>query len=334
LNNPFIDIQKYTLSEEKDRSNKQVERLLKEIAIDCNINTQKIPTGTAGTAGCDYTDCEYTCAIKKSGALLDKSTYSMYIEFFERFDIEYTIRFIKDLFKIFFVWKIDDIIEKIQTKESTISKESIFTALNYLIENKSIIMDSYNRDGYIIQKGNLIIYNPSDKDIQSSIYSKMLDFDEDINKYSIIEYASKKLNTIKSKLKSKSKKETVTIITDDIVEYNDLLIQNNKKHILGTYRDRGTKNTAKYGPITDKFRLIDLRVTDSNNIDDARKAITGMVITSFDKTKLSEICKFLKINNKKINEYLNIDKNIEKHDKNQLAKVIELYLLEKDLVLH
>jgi superfamily II DNA or RNA helicase len=327
---PFIDVQKYILSEEKDRSNKQVERLLKEMALDCNINNTS-REGTPGTPECDYMDCNYKCNIV-SGSALDKSTYNMYIEFFEKFDIEYTIKFIKELFKVYFVWNTSDIISKIQLKEPTISTETIFTALNYLIENKSVIIDIYNRDGYIIQKADLIIFNPSDKDIQSSIYSKILDFKEDVNKYNIIEYATKygKFTKLKEKKEKISKTKPIDI-KDSIIEFNNNLLEKHSKQILGTYRDRGSKDTAKYGPITDKFRLIDLRKAKNDESEDARKIITGMVITSFDKTKLSEICKYLKIDNKKINEYLHL--NAEKFDKNQLAKAIETHLTKKGLVL-
>ena len=54
----FIDKEKYILSEEKDRSNKEIERLLKIIAFDCNINKTIIIQNKEQK---DYTpECDYT----------------------------------------------------------------------------------------------------------------------------------------------------------------------------------------------------------------------------------------------------------------------------------
>lgn len=335
-NSKFIDIQKYILAEEKDRSNKVIERLLKQIAFDCNINEKLQPTTGEGSADCDYTKCEYTCLIKKPDTLLDKSTYNMYIEFFEKFDIEYITNVIKKLYKTYFVWSLDDIITKIKEKESSISNESIYTALSFLVDNKSVILDNYDREGFIIQKGDYFIFNPVDKDINTSLYSKMLDFNIDLNKYTLTDFSNiKNLGIeIKEVIKEKKRKSFVSEISSKDIEYNNNMLKEFKGGILGTYRDRGTKTTGIYGPVDNKFRIIDLRKQTEEDTEDKRKNISGMVITSFDKQALTEIIEYLKISSKEMDNYLGFPNvNISDLDKKQLATIIEKHLNKKNLFL-
>lgn len=336
----FIDVQKYILAEEKDRSNKVVERMLKQIAFDCEINEPLQPTTGEGSADCDYTKCEYKCLIQKPKDLeiknLDKSTYNMYIEFFDKFDIEYITNVIKKLYKIYFVWRLDDIIEKIKEREPSISNESIYTALSFLVDNKSIILDNYNRDGFIIQKGDYFIFNPVDKDINSSLYSKMLDFNVDLNKYNLTEFSKiKNIGVeIKEVIKEKRKKSFVSEISDEDIRFNNEILIKNKGGILGTYRDRGTKTTGIYGPIDNKFRIIDLRKQSEEDIEDKRKNISGMVITSFDKGALIEIIEYLGVYSKEMDSYLGFPNvNVNDLDKKQLATIIEKHLNKKELFL-
>ena len=86
LTNFFIDREKYILSEEKDRSNKIVERRLKELSFDCTLNSTRNKINDpnlAGSAECDYTNCDYQCLIKPKNDIIDKSTYNMYITLYD-----------------------------------------------------------------------------------------------------------------------------------------------------------------------------------------------------------------------------------------------------------
>jgi 50S ribosomal subunit-associated GTPase HflX len=53
----------YKISEDNDVKIKQVERLLKESAIDCALNKSRnlLQTDKPNTKECDYMDCEYKC---------------------------------------------------------------------------------------------------------------------------------------------------------------------------------------------------------------------------------------------------------------------------------
>lgn len=341
----FIDKEKYILSEEKDRSNKVIERLLKTLAFDCEFNNKNKNGNLNGSAACDYTTCDYNCLIKSNkSSHVDKFTYNMYINFFSEFDIDINISFIRNLFKTFFVWSIPDIISHIHQLEPIISIDSIYTALKQMIDNKTILLDMYDRDGFLIQKSDYIIFNPVNIDINSSIYSKTLDFMVDSNKYTLNDYIKLKIDgqsqsQIKQSQKEKIKKEPLQTIqitlSDEILEINNKIIKNKYK-IYGSYRSRATKKSNSiFGPIDNKFRIIDLR-NDTTLNDDKRKNISGMAATSYNKKDLIDMIKHLKITSKQIQQYLSYPRDniiITNLGIEQLVDIIQKDLAAKKLIL-
>ena len=326
----FIDKEKYILSEEKDRSNKTIERLLKTISFDCELmksrNIKNLTDKNKNTAECDYMECLYECKVKKPDTdKIDKSTYNLYINFFEKYDIKYVTDEIKELFKTYFIWHIDDIMNTIKEKEQFISDETIYNCLIYITENKIPFLDIYNRDGFIIQKGPYFIFNNSEIDINSSIYTKMLDFSVDKNKYNLEEYSKLKLgiNIFKEIEKKPKKVVFVEKLSEEDSEYNMDIINNNK--LFGTFRERGTKEEP-FGQKDETFRIVDLRKDKSDKSEDKRKIVSGMWVGSFTKSKLIDITKYLKIPEPPRLSFI-------KHDKEQLGKIIEKFLTENNLVL-
>jgi len=335
----FIDKEKYILAEEKDRSNKVVERLLKQVAFDCNINSKNIK-GEPGSPECDYTDCKYNCLLKPTNRVLDKYTYNMYINFFDEFDIEIIVSFVKDMFKKYFIYSVTDIINRIKGLEPMISNESIFNALKQMIDNKTILLDQYEREGFLVEKGDYIVFNPMDIDINSSIYSKTLDFTVNSNEYTLNEYVKNKFNQnieIESEIKEKKK----TKKTQDKVELSDEDMKFNKKvmknKIYGSYRERATKESGGlFGPYDGKFRIIDIRSIKDDG-EDKRKSISGMAATSYNKKKLIDIIQYLEITNKELQKYLGYPSDsieIKKLGIEQLVDVVEKHMNKKNLVLH
>jgi len=323
-NGDSIDKQKYLLSEFKDRANKIVERLLKRVAFDCNINVKNGIGGIGGSPQCDYQDCDYQCNLLPPNNNFDKFTYNMFIDFFEKYDIEYIIELIKDLYKKYFIWSIDDIISKI-TQVTPVSSESIFTALYTLVNNKVIITDKYNREGYLIQKDTLFIFNPIDHNINTSIFAKILDFNEDKNMYNLQEYL-KKYNKIPEKeIVVKHKKQNVNVTISELdLAYNQNIMNSNK-----LYRNKGVKskdewgnNKDNWGPIDNNLRIVDLIDIDADQ-QDFRKIPTGMVITS---KNIKDLLGYI--------DYLNIpiDKFIGYHtrDKNTLLKILQEHTGEEN----
>ncbi len=313
----FIDKEKYILSEEKDRSNKIVERLLKEISIDCINNN--ILDGIENEQSCDYMGCELNCQIKKHTSNIDYSTYDLDINIFEKENINYAKNEIQKLFKLNFIWTLDDILENIQN----ITNIVIYTSLTDMIKNKEIIYDIFNRPGYIININDFYIFNMDSKNITNSFYSRFFNFSNNKSKYTLSEFVDK---FVKKKEKEKSKKISVVNtdtpndnnnLTDDIISYNDNLLENN--NILGSYRKRPVKD-EKYGLFDGVLRIIK---KDKDQTDDKRKLISGTNIETLNKNSLLEIANDLNIS---------YNKN-KKYSKIELIDIIKNYLIINNLVL-
>lgn len=334
----FIDREKYILSEEKDRSNKKIERVLKEISFDCDLmKSRNKLIGKNGSPECDYTTCEFKCLVEineeNETKPEDKSTYNLYIPFFDKFDIEFISQTIRDMFKKYFIWHIDDIIQYIKDINKNISNEAIFITLSNFTTNKIPFEDMYSREGFLINKGPYYIFNSSNININTSIYSKILDFTVDKNKYTLNEFIESKFPNFKESQINEEKeisealleieKSEINLSESDIA-FNNKIINENK--IFGTYRQRGTKENP-FGPSDNKFRIIDLRTKEIDSIDteDKRKIISGMFIGSYKKPNLINIINYLNIPTGGISS--------ENFDKEELGKIIEKYLIENKKVL-
>lgn len=338
----FIDKEKYFLAERKDRANKKAERILKIAAIDCSINKkmQIKDSKIKGEPECDYTTCEYKCLIDTNlKDTSDKFTYKYYIDFFDKYDIEFITGMIRELFEKYFIWSLDDIIDIIKRQYSEISNESIYTSIITIVNNRTNLYDKYNREGFIIQRKNYFIFNPINVDINSSIYSKMLNFKTHVNEYlSINDYITKTQNITLKKKEKKQKANMLLIANDsDNLSKEDTEFNINIRDtsdLYGSYRYKKDKKDNKmFGIIDNKFRIIDNRLKNIGQLDN-RKQNTGMVSSSLDKSKLLEIVNYFKISDIKAKRYLETTSDIliSKLSKIQLIKIIEKYLNENDLV--
>jgi len=303
----FIDREKYILSEEKDTSNKIIERRLKTISFDCSLNKSRntIQNGVPGSPQCDYTDCNYTCRSTPKSELIDKSTYNMYLTFFDQFDIYFVLETIKDLFHKAFIWHLDDIKTHIKTLEPLITDDAIYTTLHHIVNNKVYMLDMYDREGFVINRGPYYIFNDLDINIETSIYSKILDFSEYTNKYTLNNYSkTKNIDIFKTEPKTKSdlqqnKTSIIDILNQDDIKYNiDIEIN---YPIYGTYRGKKNKDDTwdhKYGKRDEIFRIIDGRGRKSGS--DNRENITGRTATTIDLEKLQSIANALDIDTNNI----------------------------------
>jgi hypothetical protein len=221
-----------------------------------------------------------------------------------------------------------------------ISNESIFNALKQMIDNKTILLDQYEREGFLVEKGDYIIFNPIDIDINSSIYSKTLDFTVNSNKYTLNEYVKHKFNEnieieaeIKEKKKTKKNQDKIELSDEDL-KFNKKVMKNK---IYGSYRERATKESGGlFGPYDGKFRIIDLRNIKDDG-EDKRKSISGMAATSYNKKKLIDIIQYLEITNKEVQKDLGYPSDsidVKKLGIEQLVDVVEKHMIKKNLVLH
>lgn len=330
ISNFFIDKEKYILSEEKDRSNKVIERQLKEISFDCefNISRNKITdVGIDGSPECDYTTCNYECKVKPKSEKVDNSTYKMYLTFFDQFDIFFVLEHLKRLFQDAFIWSLDDIKKSIFDLEPLITAEAIYTTLSHIVDNKVLFLDKYDREGFIIRRGPYYIFNNFDIDINSSIYSKILDFSIDTNKYTLQQFSKSSfgVDIISSKIpepQATAYSEELNNLSEQDLEYNKIIEQNYT--IYGTFRNKKMKVDKwehKYGNKDDVFRIVDSRNLNKTKRGDQRNDITGKAATSYNLPELKNIAIVLEINVS------------DTHEKRDLIELIQRTLEENNRIL-
>ena len=334
-NGMFIDKEKYTLSEEKDRSNKIIERLLKQISFDCFIhkdrNNAYYNQFSTNSAECDYQECAMQCTtIPPNENVLSKVTYDINIKNFENYAINYVKNNLRDMFEEYFIWNLDDIIDRIKSIDDTISLEVIYTALDELVSNKSLLLDRYGREGHIICKGDYYIFNPTNVDIDSSIYAKIFDFSTFTNNIPLLDYINKEKGVSK-KAEEKEKVVAQKVLTKEEITFNNKIKE--KYKIYGTFRN-------KENITDDKFRIVDTRKLTQEELDDQRKKITGKACSSFSNEDLQDIVKSLNIKDEEIISLLNMkvddkkSKNlIEKIKNKDFCKLLNLYLQKNDRIL-
>ena len=334
-NGMFIDKEKYILSEEKDRANKEVERLLKRISFDCFINKERNDSYykkfTDYSAECDYQKCAVQCMIVPSDntSQLSKTTYNINIKNFEEYAINYVKNQIKDLFETYFIWKLDDIIDHIKTIDQTISLEVIYTSLDDIITNKTIMLDKYGREGFLIVKGDYYIFNPANIDIDSSIYSKIFDFSISTNNIPLTTYLEQ-LKITKSPIKEEKIIKVSKKLSKEELDFNNNI--KNKYKIYGTFKNKEDIND-------NKFRIVDTRMLTTEELEDQRKKITGKACTSFSNNELKNITLELGISEDEIKNILDI-KNKNKNDKlidtiknKDFCKLLNTYLQKNNRIL-
>lgn len=321
----FIDKEMYILAEEKDRSNKIVERLLKQISFDCTPlkKRNRLPPNVQdGDAICDYQKCDYQCKIESKSEKIYRNTYNLYLSQFDHHDIMYVLNAIRHLFKTYFIWSLEDIVIQIKQREPNIANEVIYTVLDTIVTKKVEFNDVYDREGYIINNGPYYIFNSSNIDINSSFYSKIMDFSSYKNKFTFNEFANNTFGetagTKKSKKDIEKEQPKVTLSEQDVL-YNKEITDNNL--IYGSY-------VSKTGVFDNLFRIIDR--SGETKSTDKRKIPSGMAITSYTKNKLEELVKKLNID---IKLYVPMATSTSNLDNTTLQNVIEQHFLDKKIML-
>lgn len=333
--NFFIDKEKYILSEEKDRSNKKVERFLKKLSIDCDFNKDRNQLNNSYDLSpqCDYTECQYECDIPKL-KLDDRSTYNYYLQTLANYQIASSTELISKAFETQFVWNLQDLVLYIRKNYPYMSDEAIYTSLTSMVNDKLIVKDNFGRDGFIVQKGPYYIFNAENIDIKSSFFSKFLDFSNyysrtNLNNYIFDKYKINILDEIKSAVEEvdivqksthkESEAQEKVILSKQLLLYNENIANNNI--VYGTFYSRPQKEDEV--TIKDKkFRIVDKR--SSADSDDKRKIVTGMVCTSYSKGDLIKLVEFLQIKH---------SENLQKLDKIKLCKLIEDHFDKEGMLL-
>jgi len=224
---------------------KEVERALKEVAIDCPVhyNGNVFPEelekykdckeGETCPEICDFKKCDYKCYDKKLNSKFfseetnkykkiekEKLDYNTFTAFLARQEIDTCKIKIAELFKFKYVFMIDDIVDYVSNsfigeEKDLFDEKFVYLGLDEITpitENdfnnfKDTIYDKYNIPGYIIQRGKYYIFQPFHENEDVPMHYRITYQKELINDLSLINY-TKTLDQYKeSKIKKSDLKE-------------------------------------------------------------------------------------------------------------------------------
>ncbi len=298
---PFVNVYKYAVrtgtselsteeelykkAEYKYMLVKKVERIMKEIAIDCPLNEhgnifeeEMRDFADCGEKGkqpcpsiCDYTKCNYKCDdIKLNAEFYDPKRkmykkiekkdldYSTFTNALARNEIDFAKQKIKELYLRKYNHTLDEIIAYVKksydvNKVDLFDEFFIFKALDELIpttENefnnfKDTILDKYNRPGYLIYVDKYYLYQPFDQNENVSMHYRTSFETENTQKLSLYNYLR---NTTKYNLTNKSQDDA-----ENADEYTDNILDNNQGYDFENVMDYyDSREEFKYVGIIDK----------------------------------------------------------------------------------
>jgi superfamily II DNA or RNA helicase len=206
------DLYLYRNAEDKAIKIGQVTRVLKEVSVDCLLNSsqqnfsaeimnltieQTLSNGASinfnvgdkpFTTNCDFLDsCLYKC--HPDDAIKETNSLSYSDSFFN--NNEKIIHRIKELFKDKYYYENNELLTQINYKK-TFPTLQIFKGLEQLIENNNeIITDKYNRPGRLISLGNYYFFQPLElSDVNISLYERSIPISHKNNKLQIVGLSS------------------------------------------------------------------------------------------------------------------------------------------------
>ena len=206
-NEEAADLYVYRISELKANKIGTVTRLLKQTAVDCFINHdqteftsenfkqieenkdivqilsdhQKLTHFDIGdmdnSATCDFMKCEFDCLpnIDLEDSVLNEDTYN---EKFMLINSDKIIQKIKNLMKMRFFYKKNDLLQLINIPKKYPTSQ-IYAALTQIItDNTEYITDKYGRTGYLVNIGDYYLFQPSELNYKNiSIYDRSVPID-------------------------------------------------------------------------------------------------------------------------------------------------------------
>jgi superfamily II DNA or RNA helicase len=304
----FIDQIKYILSEDKDKSIKNVERLLKSIAIDCSLNRPRnIINGVDGSRECDYDVCDYKCE-GSIDTLTGSDNTTNTTNTTNIREINFVSNNLIDIIQKKEIISLHDILEL--TVFAKINKKNIFDGIQDIID-RNIILNGQHINGtlsYTTHGVNSYYYiQPSDHPIKS-----------------LFDFSGKK-----------KKRDTLSIedyynsIGQTIDEPDSIFLNVNELSANEEFENKDIQQNLIYGTMSDKFNVKDnvFRIIDNRkqpNTVDSRKTITGKTCTSY---KVDDLIS--------INDYLQPSRpKPSKESKASLCLSIKTYLIDNNLLLN
>ena len=139
-----IDYHMFKISRDKDRTIKEVERVLKEVSVDCYLNKERNVSqyNVDGSRECEYQNCDYQCdGIPPNLVDIPKSErdYSTYNLYYDEKEINKIKERIKTLFLVETKMKMDDILSILSAERY--NELSILKAIYEMIIMNTVMND-------------------------------------------------------------------------------------------------------------------------------------------------------------------------------------------------
>ena len=193
-----VDMQVYRMAWKKQKQISQVERILKETAIDCNLNEKALfyPVDNMdiafdivtsqgvlinqykvgdrdGSYVCGFGPCSLECNPKVQNEIIDITTYD---KTFLEDDISLYKQYISALYKNNAFLTYETILKELKREYNLIDEDILSYALDEMLKLKYLVFDKKGKSGYLLYRSNkYIFHNARIADIRISMDERVVD---------------------------------------------------------------------------------------------------------------------------------------------------------------
>lgn len=165
------DLRLYQLAEKKDISIRRMERVMKQVAFDCQIHYQRNvrPTDVDYSAACDYDLCDYPCSSPPPSEELKLQVLPSYNMLYSSSVAEA----ISSLFRTLLASRPSISLNELYQQLPDRPPSDILLALEEIVDNKTTIIDRYGFEGFVRMEGDSIYLQrdyPLEQSGKSSVY--------------------------------------------------------------------------------------------------------------------------------------------------------------------
>lgn len=311
---PFTDVNTmisqnlyaYKQSEEKEQKIMDVVKILREIAIDCNLH-KELNQNKIDKIKCDVGPIDEQ----------DKTTYDLDKTSYNNALIDYIIKIIKWEIRRYFRVSIDKLLKMQILKDENVNRKILNYAIYELVPNHQTDYTTYrhfleikDQVGYIILRGNYLIFQPlDDEKLQKSRQEKMSMFE--------------RMNPSSRKFKNIAFEKNISAIeTDEDLNKQKLLLQNLKLKEVKIMRDDRIINNIQ-GILKSNGELLLLQQKKGRDTIDQRKKSRGRVCKTFNGPDMLQLVKEIGIPKDQYETFfIEKDNKIRVKDKDTLCIII------------
>ena len=259
-----IDLDMYTISENKDISIKGVERIMKESAWDCALTYRRnLIIGQDNTRECDYTNCYYVCdGCEGTPEDITEFDYSSFNLKYNDSNIQVVIDKIIILFRTNFRLELTEIIEQFPD----LLNSEVISALRIIINESKKIINKYGFPSYLKEYKNIFFLVDGLSSSETDYYTEHPHLKNPISFNYILEmaYDESLPKIINTSLQANSTEDIRKLMNRLPVEIQEYFLESS---IKSDFLDRA--NLQTFNSIQERIRKLILKYFEKNylNID-------------------------------------------------------------------